>query len=52
MYIIAIEPIVMPQNSSQYIVEYNKPSSSDGLKDSFGNTVTDFVFDKGFYIKQ
>lgn len=44
--------IIMPPNSSQYIVEYKKPSGSDGLKDSFGNTVTDFVFDKGFYKKQ
>lgn len=52
MYINAIESIVMPSNSWQYIVEDNNLSGSDTLKDSFGNTVTDFVFDKGFYKKQ
>jgi prepilin-type N-terminal cleavage/methylation domain-containing protein len=44
--------VPIPSLDSDYVIEYNKPSSGDGLKDSFGNTVTDFVFDKGFYIKQ
>ena len=32
--------------------KYNKFLKTLNLKDSFGNTVTDFVFDKGFYKKQ
>ena len=44
--------VPIPSLDSDYVIEYNKPSSGDGLKDSFGNTVTDFVFDKGFYKKQ